>query len=129
MIKDMICITCPNGCRLQVEEKDGSINVSGNKCPRGVAFAVGELTRPMRTVCSTVRTAYKEVPVIPVRVSKEIPKSRIFDVMKELEKITVSDALGRGDVVIGNVLNLDADIIVTSNVLREFLKGEGKNES
>ena len=125
MIKEMICITCPNGCALRVEENDGKITVTGNKCPRGVAFATTELTHPMRTICSTVRTVYQAVPVIPVRVTKEIPKQRIFDVMRELDSIRVEDALGRGEVLIGNVLGLGADIIVTSNVLKEYLEDGG----
>ena len=128
MTKEMICITCPNGCKLTVEETDGNVTVSGNKCLRGEAFAIGELTRPMRTICSTVRTIYNEVPVIPVRVTEEIPKSRIFDVMGEINSITVSEPLGRGDAVINNILGLGVDIIVTSNVLRDFLEGEGKHE-
>lgn len=122
MIKEMVCITCPNGCLLQVEEKDGQIVVSGNKCRRGEAFAMAELTHPMRTICTTVRTAWDAVPVIPVRVTKEIPKARIFDVMRALDPIVVSEPLGRGDVLIKNVLGLGADIIVTSNVLREQIK-------
>lgn len=125
MIKEMICITCPNGCALRVEENDGKITVTGNKCPRGVAFATTELTHPMRTICSTVRTVYPAVPVIPVRVTKEIPKQHIFDVMRELDSIRVEDALGRGEVLIGNVLGLGADIIVTSNVLKEYLEDGG----
>lgn len=125
MIKEMICITCPNGCALRVEENDGKITVTGNKCPRGVAFATTELTHPMRTICSTVRTVYPAVPVIPVRVTKEIPKQRIFDVMRELDSIRVEEALGRGEVLIGNVLGLGADIIVTSNVLKEYLEDGG----
>lgn len=125
MIKEMICITCPNGCALRVEENDGKITVTGNKCPRGVAFATTELTHPMRTICSTVRTVYPAVPVIPVRVTKEIPKQRIFDVMRELDSIRVEEALGRGEVLIGNVLGLGADIIVTSNVLKEYLEDDG----
>ena len=125
MIKEMICITCPNGCALRVEENAGTITVIGNKCPRGVEFATAELTHPMRTICSTVRTIYKEVPVIPVRVTKEIPKARIFDVMRELDPIRVEMPLGRGDVLIENVLGLGADIIVTSNVLKEFLERHG----
>ena len=132
MIKEMTCITCPNGCALRVEEKDGAITVTGNKCRRGVDFATAELVHPMRTICTTVRTVYREVPVLPVRVTKEIPKSRIFDVMGELDLVRVETSLGRGDILIKDVLGLGADIIVTSNVLKEYLaenlKGEGKHE-
>ena len=116
-MKELICITCPNGCMLQVEEIEGEIRVTGNKCKRGEAFAIAELTHPMRTICSTVRTVYPEVPVVPVRVSGEIPKEKIFDVMEEINKILVDRRVGRGEVLIPDVLGLGVDIIVTSNIL------------
>lgn len=62
-MREMTCITCPNGCTLQIEEVEGILHVTGNKCKRGEAFAIAELTHPMRTICSTVRTIYPEVPV------------------------------------------------------------------
>ena len=117
-MKEMTCITCPNGCRLQIEEKDGKILVTGNKCRRGEAFAVSELTHPMRTICSTVRTTCREIPVLPVRVSQEIPKERIFDVMREINRVVLDHPVSAGDVIIPQVLGLEADVIATSNVLR-----------
>ncbi len=53
---ELLCIVCPTGCRLAaVREEDGNISVSGNRCARGKAFAVAELTCPMRTLTTTVR--------------------------------------------------------------------------
>lgn len=117
-MKEMTCITCPNGCRLQIEERDEKILVTGNKCRRGEAFAVSELTHPMRTICSTVRTTCREIPVLPVRVSQEIPKERIFDVMREINRVVLDHPVSAGDVIIPHVLGLEADVIATSNVLR-----------
>ena len=123
-MKEMTCIVCPNGCRLTIEETEDGVKVTGNKCKRGYQFAISELTHPMRTICSTVRTSFEEVPVLPVRVSKEIPKEKIFDIMKEINKVVVTKRKGTGDVVIENVLGLGADVIITSDVL----KGENDNE-
>ena len=117
-MKEMTCITCPNGCHLQIEEKDGKLLVTGNQCKRGEAFAISELTHPMRTICSTVRTTCREVPVLPVRVSQEIPKERIFDVMREIHRVVLDHPVSAGDVIIPHVLGLSADVIATSNVLR-----------
>ena len=117
-MRTMTCITCPNGCRLSVEERGGQITVTGNKCKRGEAFAISELTHPMRTISSTVRTTNPKVPVLPVRVSEEIPKERIFDVMEEINRVVVDHPVKTGDVLIPHVLGLSADVIVTSNVLR-----------
>ncbi|MDD6193730.1 MAG: DUF1667 domain-containing protein [Lachnospiraceae bacterium] len=125
-MREMTCITCPNGCTLRVEEKDGEIQVSGNKCKRGETFALAELQHPMRTICSTVRTAFAGTPVIPVRVSGEIPKEMIFDVMKEINTIVVEHPVKRGEVLLPDVLNLGVDIIVTSNVLEGGQENEHK---
>ena len=96
-MREMTCITCPNSCLLYVEQKEGKIIVTGNKCKRGEAFAAAELTHPMRTISSTVRTVYKDIPVLPVRVSEEIPKEKIFDVMKEINKVRPSCGYRRCD--------------------------------
>lgn len=117
-MKEMTCITCPNGCHLQIEEKDEKILVTGNRCKRGETFAISELTHPMRTICSTVRTTCRAVPVLPVRVSQEIPKERIFDVMREINRVVLDHPVSAGDVIIPHVLGLEADVIATSNVLR-----------
>ncbi len=119
--REMVCITCPRGCTMQVEQFDGAIKVTGNFCKRGEQFAVNELTMPMRTICSTVKTSFPESPVLPCRVSKDIPKDKIFDVMNEINRVVVTERISRGDVIIKNVLGLDADVISTSDLLR---KGE-----
>ncbi|MBP5271641.1 MAG: DUF1667 domain-containing protein, partial [Clostridia bacterium] len=84
--------------------------------PRGEQFAINELTDPKRTICSTVATAFPEVPVLPVRVSTDIPKDNIFDVMKEIDKVLVTKPLKRGDVIIENVLGTGADVLCTSDL-------------
>ena len=68
-----------------------------------------------------VKAARKQspAPVVPVRVSRDIPKARIFDVMREINKITVKERLGRGDAVITDVLGLGADVIITGDMLKK----------
>ena len=122
---EFTCIVCPRSCKLQIEARDNTYSVSGNSCKRGYAFALQEMTNPMRIISSTVSTVFPDVPVLPVRVSAEIPKSAIFDVMREINKTVVKTRIGRGDAVIHNVLNLGADVIATSNILKETKeKGE-----
>jgi CxxC motif-containing protein len=119
-MKEFVCIVCPNGCPLTVEEDGTSIKVSGNRCKRGEDFAVSEIRHPMRTICSTVRTAFSGVPVLPVRVSEEIPKDKIFDVMKEINKVVVATPVSIGDIIIANVAGLNVDVIATSSILQEL---------
>lgn len=147
MKKDMICIVCPNSCSLcaqwEWDDEGGAggnlagarpadpaaITVTGNKCPKGRDFAIAELTAPMRTISTTAATCFPQHPVVPVRVSCDIPKEKIFDVMREINRVTVDFPARRGDVIIGNVLGLGADVIVTSDVLYEAYAGRTEGGS
>lgn len=116
-MREFNCIGCPRGCLLHVEEIDGEYVVTGNTCINGKNFAINEMTDPKRTICSTVRTVFPDVPVLPVRVSADIPKNRIFDVMAEINAVTLDKRLGRGEPVIENVLGLGVDVIATCGIL------------
>lgn len=119
-MRELVCIVCPRGCTMHIEEKDGEYIVTGNSCKRGAQFAVSEMTEPKRTICTTVRTNFPGVPVLPVRVSAEIPKDRIFDVMDAINQVCLETPVRRGDAVIQNVLDLGADVIATSDILKDF---------
>ena len=118
-MKEIICIVCPNGCRLRVTPQDGGFNITGNTCKRGEEFAVTEMTHPVRTLTTTVRTAFPAVPVLPVRTAEAVPKEKIGDLMVFIGTITVRDKIGIGDVIAHNALGLGVNIIAASNVLQE----------
>ena len=113
--RKLTCIVCPKGCDLRVEFNDAGeiINIEGYTCPRGKDYAFAECTAPVRTVTSTVRC--KDGAVVAVKTSAPIPKALIFDVMKEINSVSADNDVKIGDVVIKNVLDTGADIIVTSN--------------
>ncbi len=119
MIKELVCIVCPRSCRMTITSEGDELVVTGNTCKRGKEFAINEMTDPRRTVCTTVRTSFPSVPVLPVRVSGAIPKNKIFDLMHEVNRITVSKRIGREDVVVPNILDLGVDLIATSNILKD----------
>lgn len=114
MKQEMVCINCPRGCHLTVEKVNDDVKVSGNACKKGLQFGIQELTKPMRTIASTVKTTDKDNPVLSVRVSKEIPKDMIFTVMQAINKVHVKAPIAIGDTIIQNVCNTGADIIATS---------------
>ena len=51
---ELICIVCPKGCHLKVDEENG-YRVTGNSCKRGEEYGKKELTNPTRVITSTVR--------------------------------------------------------------------------
>ena len=48
-MKDLICIMCPKGCHLKVDEEHG-YTVTGNRCPRGAEYGHNELKNPTRVI-------------------------------------------------------------------------------
>ena len=119
--RELTCIGCPLGCAITVTMDGSTVTaVTGNTCPRGKEFAISEMTAPKRTICSTVKTAFPDVPVLPVRVSDDIPREKIFDVMREINAVTLKERIGRGDAVIKNVLGLGVDVIATSDLLKQI---------
>lgn len=76
----------PARCRIKIENGI----VSGNGC-KEASFAVSETTCPMRSVCSTVATTFKDYPVLPVRTDGEIPKDKIDELMKQINAVVVSE--------------------------------------
>ena len=115
-MKELTCIICPNGCRLIV---DDDLNISGNLCNRGEQFAKQELTNPQRSITSTCKTKFINVPVVPVKTDGTIAKDLIKEIVKEINKVTIIERLGIGEIVIENVLNTGVNIIMCTNILKE----------
>ena len=113
MMHKMICIVCPRGCHLEVNDDN---KVSGNFCPRGAIYAIKELSHPERMITSTVKVVKGDLKRLSVATNKPIPKEKIFDVMEEIKKVEVVGPLPINSIVIQNVLNLNVDIISTRDL-------------
>ena len=48
-MKELICIVCPKGCHLKVDEEN-NYAVTGNACPRGAEYGAAELQHPVRVL-------------------------------------------------------------------------------
>lgn len=115
--KDLICIVCPNGCRLHgAVAEDGKLTVAGNKCVRGEAFAGTELTNPTRSLTTTVRTVFDHMPYLPVRTDGEIPKYAIADALGELSIFTLSHEVKCGDIIMKNIAQTKCNVIATMDI-------------
>ena len=119
-MKELYCITCPNGCRMTAELRDGEVVVEGNGCKRGVDFARAELTNPTRSLTTTVRTSFAQAPVLPVRTDGEIPKDRIKEAMAALRGVVVDRPLHCGDTVMDDIAGSGMRVIATSDLLENM---------
>ena len=112
---ELICIVCPKGCRLQVDENN-DFSVSGNSCPKGVEYGRKEMINPERTITSIVRIEGAAIRCCPVKTSRPIPKALIFDAMRLLSEIRLVSPVKEGDVVVQNIFGTGSDWIVTRSL-------------
>lgn len=116
-MKNMICIVCPKGCHLSVDDSDKNAPViTGNSCPRGHAYALEELTAPKRTVTSTVAIEGGLHRRLPVRTSAPIPKERMLDAVRALDGVRVFSPVSAGQVIVRNVCDTGADFIAVRSL-------------
>ena len=116
MTRELTCITCPMGCRLQIDAgPDGDLAVSGNRCPRGTAYAREELLAPKRTVTATCRAVGGESGAkrVPCRTAAPFPKERVKELLAAVYQIQVDLPVARGQVLLSDGLGLGIDVIAT----------------
>jgi CxxC motif-containing protein len=124
-MKQITCINCPMGCRVSAEakvdvnrsENHVEYRFSGNQCKRGEEFAITELTSPVRSLTTTVRTVFPGIPVLPVRTRGEVPKGKITEIIRELSKVLITEKTGIGEIIIANVSGTGCDIIASSDIM------------
>lgn len=112
-MKEIICITCPKGCHLKVDEE--TFAVTGNSCPRGAVYGANELRNPVRVVTSTV-IAEGPSRRLPVKTDRPIPKGKMFKVMDEIARLRVQPPVKVGDILIPNVAGTDGNVVATKNL-------------
>ena len=122
MMKEFTCIICPNGCGIsadiEINEGGDSLirSIEGALCPRGEIYVKQELIDPRRNIATSVLVKGGILPLASVRLTKPIPKDRIFDAMEEIKKCCLTAPVTAGTVLVENILGYDADVIVTKSV-------------
>lgn len=103
MDRELTCIGCPLGCQLHITGEAGALQVSGNTCPRGKAYAITECTAPVRRFTGTVALSGGTSPVLPVKTAQDVPKERILAVAEACRSLRAAAPLRAGDVVCENI--------------------------
>ena len=112
-----LCIGCPLGCRLEVEDDDGRIvEIRGHQCKRGKEFARQEHRDPRRMLTTTVRIENGLWPKLPVKTSEPIPKDKVVPLCKELHKLRLRAPVRMGDVIMTDGLKTGIDVVATRDM-------------
>ncbi|MEE8885950.1 MAG: DUF1667 domain-containing protein [Eubacteriales bacterium] len=116
---ELTCIGCPMGCLVTVTMEDGEIkSVTGNSCANGDRYARKEVTDPRRIVCSSCIVYGGDLPRVSCKTKTDVPKNKIFDVMKEINKVKAQAPIKIGDVLIEDVAGTGVPVIATKNIVK-----------
>lgn len=118
VVKVIRCIVCPTGCEIQVKkDSEGEITFDGYACKRGLEYAQQEYYEPKRILTTTMRVENGFLPLIPVRTNKPISKEKLIDALKEIAIKKIKAPIKAGDILIENILGLEANIIASRDLI------------
>jgi CxxC motif-containing protein len=115
-VRELVCIGCPMGCRLRAAPSGSEVLVEGHSCERGRTYAIAELTRPMRTLPSTVRIRGAALKRLPVRSAAPVPKDSLFRCMEELRRVEVAAPIAMGEVIVENLGGTGVALVASRSV-------------
>lgn len=111
MERSLTCIECPRGCTVTVTTEGDTVTaVTGNFCPKGKAYAVAELTDPVRVVTGSVRAPDAQVSV---KTDRPVRKGDIFDIMKKINAARILTNCEIGAIIIANIDGRGANLVAT----------------
>ena len=114
-MKELVCIVCPKGCRLHVDEQNG-FAVTGNSCPRGEEYGRNELKNPTRVLTSTVKISGALHSRCPVKTDRPNAKGKLFDAMREVAAVRLQAPVAVGEIVVDNIAGTGANLVAAKNV-------------
>jgi len=117
-VREIVCIECPLGCRLEVMDKDGSLKVKGAGCSKGKAFGINEVFDPKRILTTTVSVDSAIQARLPVRSDKPAPAQMIPEMVEKIKDTRVKVPVKMGDVIEKDFLSTGVDIIASLSLER-----------
>jgi CxxC motif-containing protein len=105
---------CPKGCEIELYGSASNPTFEGYSCERGLEFAKQDIVNPKRVLCTTVLT--KDSRLLPVRTDREIPLESFEKVMNRVKNIVVKKPVRRGEVIVENIENTNANLIATATL-------------
>jgi len=114
----LTCILCPMSCSLELTVEENRVtSVSGNSCKLGPTYAEKELINPTRVLTTTVEIAGARIPRLPVKTDGEVPKSMIFECMREISAVKAEGPVHSGQVILEDVAGTGISVVATRNMI------------
>ncbi|MDR2176457.1 MAG: DUF1667 domain-containing protein [Treponema sp.] len=136
-MRNLTCIVCPIGCSLVAGEAEPGadglpvLTITGNRCPRGAAYAQEEIRAPKRIVTATCAIAEDSAPAgagcsaasagagprrVPVKTSAPCPREKVSALLKDIYQTNVKLPVRAGDKILSNWDGLGIDVLAVRNL-------------
>ena len=122
-MRELTCIVCPIGCPLSVEESSSpGLTITGNRCPRGLAYAREEIHAPKRVVTATCgidlsgNRAGRSLTAprrLPVKTSAPCPKEKINELLVDIYALKVNLPVKTGQKLISDWKGSGIDVLAS----------------
>jgi CxxC motif-containing protein len=118
--REMVCIVCPNGCRLNVfvDGQNRVTRVENALCRNGRTYAEDEVQCPKRSLTSTVKVKDGTHPLVSVRSSKPIPKEKLQEAVDTLRLLELTAPVDFHQVIVSDIMGTGADIVTTRQIAK-----------
>ncbi len=113
---NLVCIVCPRGCEMTIDQKDGEWKVTGNGCRRGIEYAVEEAENPKRTLTSSIPIENGDYEMTSVKTEHPIEKTKIQDALKAIGGMRLKAPVRSGDCLIENIAGTGVRLVATRTV-------------
>ena len=114
--RELICIVCPIGCRLEVAEDNGTVTVTGNSCPRGAEYAREELLCPKRVVTATCTLTGSRQTRLPVKTDRPIPAEYVPSLLHDVYSLETAAPVRRGDILLENYMDTEVNLVAAMTI-------------
>jgi CxxC motif-containing protein len=116
MARELICVCCPMGCRINADNSSGEWEFSGYTCKRGLEYAKSEVTHPSRVLTASVPLVNRSVPV-SAKTAAPIPKELLMAAMEQILSLKAEAPIAIGDVILKDVCSTGISLVATSEIL------------
>ena len=113
---NLLCIVCPEGCEMELYEKDDELIFPEGICRKGQEYARQEIYNPCRVLTTTVRVHGGEVAMLPVRTLQPIPKAKLIKAMQQIANLEVKAPVKTSDVICQNIANTGVSLVACRTI-------------
>ncbi len=114
--REIICITCPKGCRAQVWREGDLIKIGGKICKDGREYVRQEFLEPMRILTSTILVEKGKAKRLPVRTKSAVPKRLLSQCLAKIKAARAVSPVKAGDVILRNILDTGVDVVASDDL-------------